>query len=84
MKRPKDILSQPYHIQKYINYLERKNSSLHSVSEILGYFDYMGDRWHITEIDGEMLNGWRLTPKGKKHTLWIHSDNVMTLVESSR
>ena len=32
MKRPKDILSQPYHIQKYINYLERKNSSLNSVS----------------------------------------------------
>lgn len=32
MKRPKDILSQPYHIQRYINYLERKNSSLHSVS----------------------------------------------------
>lgn len=32
MKRPKDILSQPYHIQEYINYLERKNSSLHSVS----------------------------------------------------
>lgn len=31
MKRPKDILSQPYHIQEYINYLERKNSSLHSV-----------------------------------------------------
>ena len=23
MKRPKDILSQPYHIQEYINYLER-------------------------------------------------------------
>lgn len=55
-----------------------------SVSEILGYFDYLGDRWHITEIDGEMLNGWRLTPKGKKHTLWIHSDNVTNLVESSR
>jgi len=32
MKRPKDILSQPYHIQEYINYLERKNSYLHSVS----------------------------------------------------
>jgi len=32
MKRPKDILSQPYHIQEYINYLERKNFSLHSVS----------------------------------------------------
>ena len=27
MKRPKDILSQPYHIQEYINYLERKNES---------------------------------------------------------
>ena len=23
MKRPKDILSQPYHIQEYINYLEK-------------------------------------------------------------
>ncbi len=33
IKRPKDILSQPYHIQEYINYLERKNSSLHSVSQ---------------------------------------------------
>jgi hypothetical protein len=33
MKRPKDILSQPYHIQEYINDLERKNSYLHSVSE---------------------------------------------------
>ncbi len=31
MKRPKDILSQPYHIQEYIRHLERKNSSLHSV-----------------------------------------------------
>jgi len=25
MKRPKDILSQPYHIQEYIKYLECKN-----------------------------------------------------------
>lgn len=33
MKRPKDILSQPYHIQEYINYLEKKNSSLHSVGK---------------------------------------------------
>tara|TARA_R110001632_G_scaffold211185_1_gene336564 strand:- start:252 stop:479 length:228 start_codon:yes stop_codon:yes gene_type:complete len=31
MKRPKDILSHPWHIQEYINDLERKNSSLHSV-----------------------------------------------------
>ena len=35
MKRPKDILSHPWHIQEYINDLERKNSSLHSVSNPL-------------------------------------------------
>lgn len=70
-------------LAEYHEYLA-SNGLLSNVSEILGYFDYLGDRWHITEIDGEMLNGWRLTPKGKKHTLWIHSDNVMNLVESSR
>ena len=37
MKRPKDILSQPYHIQEYINYLERKNSSLHNVRGIMDF-----------------------------------------------
>tara|TARA_R110001592_G_C13038353_1_gene739038 strand:- start:661 stop:924 length:264 start_codon:yes stop_codon:yes gene_type:complete len=40
MKRPKDILSHPWHIQEYINDLERKNSSLHSVM-----------RCYVKEID---------------------------------
>jgi hypothetical protein len=33
MKRPKDILSQPYHIQEYINYLERKKLNIDGVSK---------------------------------------------------
>jgi len=56
MQRPKDILSQPYHIQEYINYLERKNSSLHNVKQYaLNLFEqYLDGEKTIAKISQEL------------------------------
>ena len=35
MEKPKDILSQPYHIQEYINYLEKQNEDVTGVKRML-------------------------------------------------
>ena len=56
MQRPKDILSQPYHIQEYINYLERKNSSLHNAKQYaLDLFEqYLDGEKTIAKISQEL------------------------------
>ena len=58
MKRPKDILSQPYHIQEYIKHLE-SNVVLDSVSETL-LLKYMR---HVRDCEGidfvEYINSYK-------------------------
>ena len=60
------------------------NSSnyIQNVSEPLGFFEFMDDRYYISEIDGGMLTGWRLTPAGMRHTMTIHKDSVTEYVKS--
>lgn len=43
MKRPKDIHSQPWHIQEYINHLERKKS-LREQDSVVSRIKYLEKR----------------------------------------
>lgn len=67
MKRPKDILSQPWHIQDYINHLERKNSSrnnsrLHNVIQQRELLEWLSneDYFNIPKDEiSEILEDWK-------------------------
>lgn len=50
---------------------------------IYGYFKHGDVKWHIIEIDGNMLKGIDITPKGYIHTLHINKKEVyeLTLLE---
>lgn len=62
----------------------KNHGDIHHVSEPLGFFVFMGDRYYISEIDGSMLTGWRLTPVGMKHIMTISEDSVSEYVKSVR
>lgn len=47
---------------------------------ILGYFDFLGDRYHITEKDGKHLKGFYIMSTGYLRYININSDKVTNLV----
>lgn len=47
---------------------------------VLGYFDFLGDRYMLTRIDGGMLVGYNIKNGGGVDTLHIHRDSVRALV----
>jgi hypothetical protein len=60
---------------------QKGNGVLPCVSHnLFGYFKHGGVKWLLVEIDGNMLKGIDITPKGMIHTLHIHKKEVYELV----
>lgn len=60
---------------------EQKTDDIQGINHSLfGYFKHCGVKWLLVEIDGNMLKGIDITPKGKIHTLHIHKKEVYELV----
>lgn len=52
------------------------HAPLSGVSHILGYFYKLGDKYVITEIDGNMLKGFRFNHNGLKQTMLINKNST--------
>lgn len=54
----------------------KDHASIADVSHILGYFYKLGDKYVITEIDGNMLKGFRFNHNGLKQTMLINKNST--------